>query len=123
MLQSTSISQKGAFIGIWHPDFCGYHPGKYLLTEWLWRLRELAFLVPRDSKGATQKEVYTPVWHPYIVTAARGHLYIAWLLWPVGLTFVGPTGLQPMEKVFLNSNHPKAQQETIETGLSVKQAN
>lgn len=73
--------------------------------------------------SATQKAVYTPVWHPYTVTTARGHLYIAWLLWQVGLIFVGPTGLQPMEKGFLNSYHPKAQQETVETGLSVKETN
>ena len=56
--------------------------------------------------------------------AARGHLYITWLWWPVGLILVGPKGLQQMEKEFLNSYAPtpRTQQEATDPDLSVKEA-
>lgn len=34
---------------------------------------------------------------------SRGHFYVSWLRWPVGLTLRGPTGLQQTEKGFLPS--------------------
>lgn len=50
------------------------------------------------------------------MSTAKGHLYIAWLWWPVGLMLVGP-----MEKEFLNS-YPSKKQQTLELSLSVKKA-
>lgn len=56
VFQSTSISQKGAFIHIWCPNFCGCFPGGCLLIAWLWRWGELAFLVTLDCNNQYHPE-------------------------------------------------------------------
>lgn len=60
-----------------------------LLITWL-EGRGLVFLVPRDCHNWCHPEK-SP--YSYMATTARGHVYIAWLWWPVRLTLVSPTGL------------------------------
>lgn len=73
VLQRTSISWKKPLHASGAPMFA---PRGYLLTAWLWRSRELVFLVPWNCNNWCHPEGSSyPFGTPICAAAAREHLY------------------------------------------------
>lgn len=73
VLQRTSISWKKPLHASGAPMFA---PRGYLLTAWLWRSRELVFLVPWNCNNWCHPEGSSyPSGTPICADAAREHLY------------------------------------------------
>lgn len=65
---------------------------------------------------SSRKVLITLFGFPIFAAAARGHLYITWLWWPMRLVLMGPTKLYLIQKELLTATTTRAQQEATDLG-------